>query len=304
MQNTKHLLMIQPVNFGFNTETAINNSFQKNTGEDLQQKALQEFNDLVSVLRKNKVDITVVEDSLIPSTPDSIFPNNWISFHADGRIFLYPMFARNRRAERKVTVLDAVKEKFTVTEIIDFSNSEADNLFLEGTGSMVFDRENKIAYACLSPRTDENILNEFCSMIGYRPVTFSSTSQTGVPIYHTNVMMCIADTYAVICLGSITNEAERKTVISNLERTNKEIVEISLQQLNSFAGNMLQVKNGDNELLLVMSTQAFESLTEGQLETLLKHNRIIHASLNTIETAGGGSARCMLAEIFLYTKTV
>ena len=299
MQNSTHLLMIQPVNFGFNAQTAVNNVFQKNIGGDVQQKALQEFNDFVALLHANKVDVTVVEDSVDPSTPDSIFPNNWISFHSDGRIFLYPMFAVNRRQERKTDVLDAVKNKFTVTDIIDLSTSEADQLFLEGTGSMVLDRENKIAYACLSPRTNEKILNGFCSMAGYKPVTFKATDSTGVDIYHTNVMMCIADTYAVICLDSIADNEERKNVIASLEKTKKEIVDITFQQLNSFAGNMLQVKNGDDELLLVMSSQAYHSLTTAQIETLQNHNRIIHSPLNTIETAGGGSARCMMAEIFL-----
>ncbi len=302
MQNTAHLLMIQPVNFGFNAETAVNNLFQKNIDGGVQQKALQEFNDFVALLRSNKIDVTVVEDSLTPFTPDSIFPNNWISFHADGRIFLYPMFAVNRRQERKAAVLDAVKSKFVVTDIIDLSKSEADNLFLEGTGSMVLDRQYKIAYACLSPRTDDKILNKFCDTLGYSAVTFKATDSTGVNIYHTNVMLCIADTYAVICLDSIVDEEERKNVIAALKKTKKEIVDISLQQLNSFAGNMLQVKNADDELLLMMSTQAFECLTDVQAETLQKHNRIIHSSLNTIETAGGGSARCMMAEIFLERK--
>jgi len=302
MQNSSRLLMIQPVQFGFNAETAVNNSFQKNTGGNLQQKALQEFNDFVAILRNNKVDVTVVEDSLIPSTPDSIFPNNWISFHEDGRVYLYPMFAVSRRHERKDTVLERVKNKFLVKEIIDLSGSENDGLFLEGTGSMVLDRENKIAYACLSPRTGEKILNGFCSMAGYRPVTFRSTDHTGFAIYHTNVMMCVAGTYTVICLESIADKDEQKKVIAALEHTKKEIVDISLQQLNCFAGNMLQIKNAADELLLVMSTQAFESLTEAQTEILQQHNRIIHSPLHTIETSGGGSARCMMAEVFLEKK--
>lgn len=302
MQNTTHLLMIRPVNFGFNAETAVNNSFQKNIKGDIQQKALQEFNGFVELLRKNKVDVTVVEDSLFPSTPDSIFPNNWISFHDDGRVFLYPMFAVNRRLERKTAVLAAVQDKFSVSEIVDLSRSEADELFLEGTGSMVLDRENKIAYACLSPRTDEKILNNFCSMVGYSPVTFRATDSTGVAIYHTNVMMCIADPYAVVCLESIAEGTAKEKLLSSLVLTNKEIIDISLQQLNCFAGNMLQVKNADDELLLVMSTQAFRSLTDLQIRTLQKYNRIIHAPLDSIETAGGGSARCMLAEVFLNKK--
>ena len=192
MQNTAHLLMILPVNFGFNAETAVNNTFQKNIGSDVQQKALQEFTDFVLLLRSNKVYVTVVEDSLHPYTPDSIFPNNWISFHADGRVFLYPMFAVNRRLERKDAVLDTVKQKFSVTEIVDLTKSENEGLFLEGTGSMVLDREHKIAYACLSPRTNEELLNQFCKQVDYSPVTFRATDNTGIDIYHTNVMMCIA----------------------------------------------------------------------------------------------------------------
>ncbi len=302
MQNTSHLLMIQPVNFGFNAETAVNNTFQKNPGGDVQQKALQEFADFVALLRKNKVDVTVIEDSLFPATPDSIFPNNWISFHDGGRIFLYPMFAVNRRLERKAAVLDAVKQKFSVVEIVDLTGSEKEDLFLEGTGSMVLDRENKIVYACLSPRTNEKILDEFCKTTGYHPVTFRATDSTGVVIYHTNVMMCIAGSYAVVCLDSIADKTEKNILYTQLLLTTKDIIDISLNQLNQFAGNMLQVKNAEGELLLVMSTQAFESLNDVQVEVLQKHNRIIHSPLNTIETAGGGSARCMMAEVFLDKK--
>ncbi len=302
MQHPSHLLMIQPVNFGFNAETAVNNSFQQHVEGDIQQIALQEFNDFVALLRKHKVDVTVVEDSLFPATPDSIFPNNWISFHSDGRVFLYPMFAVNRRQERKAAVMDAVKAKFDVTEVIDLTRSETDDLFLEGTGSMVLDRKNKIAYACLSPRTDEQLLNEFCSLVDYSPITFRATDSTGVAIYHTNVMMCIAYNYAVICLDAIFNDEERKNVIASLQKNNKEIIDISLDQLNSFAGNMLQVENVIGELLLVMSTKAFGSLASDQINILQKYNRIIHSPLTHIETAGGGSARCMLAEVFLNKK--
>ncbi len=302
MQNTSHLLMIQPVNFGFNEETAVNNSFQTNIEGDIQQKALQEFNNFVALLREHKVDVTVVEDSLSPATPDSIFPNNWISFHHDGRIFLYPMFAVNRRQERKPAVLNAIRSRFQVKEIVDLSRSETNALFLEGTGSMVLDRENKIAYACLSPRTNEKLLNEFCGMVDHSPVTFRAADGMGVDIYHTNVMMCIADSYAVICLESIPDMEERNLVLGSLIKTNKEIIDITLQQLNHFAGNMLQVKNADDELLLIMSSQAYSALTANQVETLQRHNHIIHAPLDTIETAGGGSARCMMAEIFLPTR--
>jgi hypothetical protein len=302
MQNTAHLLMIQPVNFGFNTETAVNNTFQKNIGGDMQQNALREFADFVELLRKNKIDVTVVEDTLHPSTPDSIFPNNWISFHAEGRVFLYPMFAENRRLERKTAVLDAIKQKFDVDEIVDLTRSENEGFFLEGTGSMVLDRENKIVYACVSPRTDKKLLNEFCKLVDYTPVTFRATDNTGVDIYHTNVMMCVAKTFAVVCLESVADKEEKAILVNSLIKTNKEIVDISLEQLNYFAGNMLQVMNADGELLLIMSTLAYQSLTNVQIEILQKHNRIIHSSLNTIETAGGGSARCMMAEIFLKRK--
>jgi hypothetical protein len=302
MQNTRQILMIQPVSFGFNAQTAVNNSFQKNIDGNLQQNALEEFTNFVTLLRKNKIDVTVIEDTAEPSTPDSIFPNNWISFHDDGRIFLYPMFAANRRQERKADVLDVIKKKFNVKEVIDLSNYEKENIFLEGTGSMVLDRENKIAYACLSPRTNKKILDEFCSLTKYRFVTFHSTDSNEVDIYHTNVMMCMAKNFAVICLDSIADDEERKKVMASLQKTDKEIIDISQAQLNCFAGNMLQVKNADDELLLIMSTQAYESLSAAQIKTLEKHNRIIHSSLLTIETAGGGSARCMMAEVFLEKK--
>lgn len=301
-QNTHQLLMIRPVNFGFNAETAVNNTFQKNIAGNIQQRALQEFDAFVDVLRNNKVDVTVIEDTADPSTPDSIFPNNWISFHEDGRLILYPMFAPNRRQERKAHVLDAIKNRFAVSEVVDLGKYECENIFLEGTGSMVLDRENRIAYACLSPRTDAKLLNEFCTLLGYSPVTLTSTDGEGIAIYHTNVMMCIAKTFAVICLASIRDAEERKTVVSSLQDTYKEIVDISLKQLNHFAGNMLQVRDVNGDLLLVMSTQAYNSLTTAQVEMLQKHTRIIHSSMDTIETAGGGSARCMMAELFLRRK--
>ena len=298
MQNSDHLLMIQPVNFGFNAETAVNNTFQVNIKENVQEKALKEFNDFVNLLRENKVDVTVITDTADPFTPDSIFPNNWISFHADGNVFLYPMFAENRRKEKKQHVLEILKDKFFISQVNDLSKYENETQFLEGTGSMVLDRDNRIAYACISSRTDKNLLNEFCDLIHYSVVNFFSKDMNGVDIYHTNVMMCIADKFAVICLASINEESERESVIKSLTLTNKEIIDISLQQLNSFAGNMLQVSNTTNELLLVMSTQAYRSLTADQINRLEKYNRIIHSPLDTIETAGGGSARCMMAEIF------
>ena len=292
--------MIRPVNFDYNAETAENNAFQvmSNT-EDVQSKAVKEFDDFVSLLRQNKVDVTVVDDTPEPHTPDSIFPNNWISFHEDGTLLMYPMFATNRRAERKVHVLQKIYQQFHVSKQIDLSGYENEGLFLEGTGSMVLDRDNKIAYACLSPRTNIEMLNTFCKKMNYEPVTFTAVDNKDQLIYHTNVMMCVADKYVVICLDSITHKEEKRNVIETIRRTNKKIIEINFEQLNHFAGNMLQVENKNGEKLLVMSIQAYQSLTEEQLNKLNAYNRIIYSSLNTIETNGGGSARCMMAEIYL-----
>ncbi|MGK2861371.1 MAG: citrulline utilization hydrolase CtlX [Chitinophagaceae bacterium] len=292
--------MIKPIHFGFNTETAVNNAFQiENADKNVQAKALKEFNDFVMLLQNYGVDVTVIDDTAIPYTPDSIFPNNWVSFHQDGTLLLYPMYAENRRAERKEHVLRKIAEKFAVRRQIDLSTYEEQNLFLEGTGSMVLDRENSIAYACLSPRTHERLLAEFCQKMNYTPVLFNASDGNGKAIYHTNVLMCVADRYAVICLESITTPAQKELVIKTISNTNKVIVAITLNQMNHFAGNMLQVENDKGEKLLVMSSQAYEALTKEQIHQLNKYNRIIHSPLPTIETNGGGSARCMMAEIHL-----
>jgi hypothetical protein len=300
MQTTSHLLMIRPVNFGFNAETAVNNAFQvAGTEEFIQQKALKEFDDFVALLRLNGVDVTVVDDKPEPHTPDSIFPNNWVSFHEDGTLCLYPMFAENRRRERNPHILDLIAGRFKVLRTIDFSHYENEKIYLEGTGSMVLDRDKKIAYACLSPRTDFLILIDFCEKLGYRAEVFDSVDNNARPIYHTNVMMCVADKYIVICLESIPAEHEKNQLIQTIKYSDKELVTISLEQMNHFAGNMLQVNNSKGEKLLIMSTQAFESLNPGQVILLSSFNKIIHSKLNTIETNGGGSARCMMAEIHL-----
>ncbi|MHA4807608.1 citrulline utilization hydrolase CtlX [Flavitalea flava] len=300
MQTTSHLLMIRPVNFGFNAETAVNNAFQIEAPDDgLQEKALKEFDAFVKVLRENKVEVTVIEDTREPYTPDSLFPNNWVSFHQDGTICLYPMFALNRRLERKPGVLKEIGKKFISLKTIDLSSWEAQGLFLEGTGSMVLDRDNKIAYACLSPRTESRVLQDFCEKMNYIPETFKATDAEGRSIYHTNVMMCVADKYIVICLDSLTVIAERKHVLSTIGNSGKQCIEITLDQMNHFAGNMLQVHNTAHEKLLVMSTRAYDSLTTSQKDLLGSFNRIIHSPLTTIENQGGGSARCMMAEIHL-----
>ncbi|MCL2040267.1 MAG: arginine deiminase-related protein [Bacteroidetes bacterium] len=300
MQNTSNLLMIKPVNFGFNQETAVNNAFQVAGHSDIAQKnAAKEFDNFAKKLEFYGIDLTVVEDTPNPYTPDSIFPNNWISFHKDNKICLYPMFAENRRKERKPNVINVIKQKFKIDETIDFTHFEKDNIFLEGTGSMVLDRENDIAYACLSPRTNEEAFNKFCAVMNFKGVSFVSLDDNNKEIYHTNVMMCVADKYAVICLDTIKNAQHRQIVTNTLANSGKEIIEISTKQMNNFAGNMLQVKNKEGTQFLVMSTTAFRSLTQEQVSRIKNYNDIIYSELDTIEKNGGGSARCMLAEIFL-----
>jgi hypothetical protein len=303
MQTTSHILMIRPVNFLFNAETAVNNAFQvKGNEEGVQQKAENEFDTFVAKLRTKKIDVLVIADTPEPHTPDSVFPNNWISFHNDGSIVLYPMFAHNRRLERKPAVVEKIKTQFNINRVIDFSKYEEEGKYLEGTGSIVLDREKRIAYACISPRTDKQLFNDFCKKMDYAPVAFHAVDETGSAIYHTNVMMCVADQYVVICLESITDKTELQHVKKAINNSGKELIEISLHQMNRFAGNMLQVNNSEGEKYLVMSTQAFNSLDEDQKRKLESYNEIIHSSLNTIEKNGGGSARCMMAEVHLTAK--
>lgn len=300
-QTTSTLLMIRPASFGFNEQTAESNAFQqKDAGlQQVQQKALQEFDNFVEILRGKGVDVTVVNDTAQPQKPDAIFPNNWVSFHDNGDVLLYPMQAPNRRYERNESIVRQLEDRFKVNHIIDLSRFELENKFLEGTGSMVLDRENKLAYACLSPRTNAEVLLAFCHQLGYTPVAFNANDTEGKAIYHTNVMMCVGSKFAVICLDSISDDKEKEAVIISLENTGKEIIAISYEQMNQFAGNMLEVKNTDGGSLLVMSKSAHQSLTQEQVLALEKYTEILWADITTIETIGGGSARCMLAEIHL-----
>lgn len=307
MQTTNTVLMIEPIAFGYNAQTAENNYFQVNSESDsTQTKALEEFNAFVEKLKSKGINVITVKDTLEPHTPDSIFPNNWVSFGSDGKVFLYPMFAPNRRDERRKDIIDSIAEEgFEINEIIDLSSSEKDNKFLEGTGSMIFDHDYKIAYGSVSLRLDEELFRDFCAKIGYEPVVFHSYQTAAgerLPIYHTNVMMCVADKFVVICLDCIDNELEREKVQEVIKSTNKELIEISEDQMQQFAGNMLQVQNDKGKKFLVMSQTAFYSLTPEQIESIQKYNEIIYADLNTIEVNGGGSARCMLAEVFLPKK--
>ncbi|UOU98913.1 arginine deiminase-related protein [Chryseobacterium daecheongense] len=307
MQTTDTVLMIEPIAFGYNAETAENNYFQvEQKGSDIQEKALQEFNAFVEKLRSKGINVITVKDTLEPHTPDSIFPNNWVSFHNDGKVVLYPMFAQNRRVERRNDILETIKNKgFDVEEVDDWSSSEAENKFLEGTGSMIFDHDHKIAYGSISLRLDEKLFREFCEKYGFTPIVFHSFQTVGserLPIYHTNVMMCVADQFVVICLDCIDDELERSKVIEAIKNSEKEIIEISEEQMQQFAGNMLQVQNKDGQKFLVMSETAYRSLTPEQISSIEKYCEIIYSDLYTIEVNGGGSARCMLAEVFLPKK--
>ena len=309
IQITNNILMIQPVSFRYNEQTAVNNYYQQVldnlSDEQTQEKALLEFNNLVELLKNVGVNVIVIEDTKKPDTPDSIFPNNWVSFHADGTVGLYPMCAKNRRAERREDIFDTLVDEygFNIKEIKDFSEFEEHDKYLEGTGSMVLDREHKICYAAISIRTDEIAVMQFCEEFGYRPVCFTanqSVNEERMAIYHTNVMMCVADKFVVICLDTIDDIDERKHVVETLTETGKEIIEITQAQNHRFAGNMLQVM-GDKPYL-VMSNSAFSSLNNKQKKTIEKYCPIIYSSLDTIEACGGGSARCMMAEVFLPKK--
>ena len=307
MQTTDTVLMIEPIAFGYNAETAKNNYFQvEQTGSDIQSKALAEFNTFVGKLREKGINVITIKDTLDPHTPDSIFPNNWVSFHKDGKVVLYPMFASNRRVERREDIIESIKDQgFEVVEIDDWSFSETQGHFLEGTGSMIFDHDNKIAYGSVSLRLDEKLFREFCTKYGFTPVVFHSFQTVGterLPIYHTNVMMCVADKFVVICLDCIDDELERGKVVEAIKGSGKEIIEISEEQMQQFAGNMLQVQNKEGKKFLVMSQTAYQSLTPEQVAAIEKYCEIIYSDLNTIEVNGGGSARCMLAEVFLPKK--
>jgi len=300
-QSTSHILMIRPVNFGFNEETAESNAFQNRDAkdDDANTKAQQEFDGMVNTLCTNGVDVTVIDDTPEPYTPDSIFPNNWVSFHADGEVYLYPMQAENRRLERREDIIAKLEDRFSVKRVIDLSRFEEENKFLEGTGSMVLDREPKIAYACISPRTDRDVLSIFCEHAGYKPVTFDAVDEKGQAIYHTNVLMCVGSGFAVVCFDCIPNPYEKLVVAESLASTQKEIIGISFEQMNHFAGNMLEVKSNAGDTLIVMSQSAFDALFEEQKVILKKYGKLVHADIGTIETIGGGSARCMMAEVHL-----
>jgi hypothetical protein len=302
---TSHVLMVRPARFGFNSETAATNVFQSCSDDSeslVQSRALAELDALVALLRANGIDVTVAEDTPEPPKPDAVFPNNWLSTHEDGRVFLFPMATPNRRLERRRDIIDLLRERFVVSEVIDLSPAEAEGKFLEGTGSVILDRRNHIAYSGLSPRTDESVFLRFCEMAGYRAVAFNAKDDSGVSVYHTNVMLSIGASYAIFCVDAVA-EDQREAVVKVIEGSGKEIVAISISQMKSFAGNAFELRNPDGQAVLVMSASAKASLTEEQLARLGKYAVILAPDLPTIEHVGGGSARCCLCEIALPLRT-
>lgn len=306
-QITDTILMIRPVAFRMNEQTAVNNYYQKVVDkllpETVNAKAQQEFDVFAEKLKAAGVNVIVVNDTTDTDTPDSIFPNNWVSFHENGDVALYPMFAENRRSERREDILDMLEDQgFVIENIVDYTSAEDDDIFLEGTGSIVLDRANHKAYCALSPRADEELLIEYCEDFEYTPIIFEAYQTVNGErklIYHTNVMMCIGETFAVICADCIDDKKERKMVLENLKEDGKEVILLTEEQLNNFAGNMLQVKGANGKSYLVMSDAAKQVLTKDQIAKIEKHTEILSANLDTIEACGGGSARCMMAEVFL-----
>ena len=306
-QITNTILMIRPVAFRMNEQTAVNNYYQQEidnvSDRTIQDRALHEFDTFVSKLENHGVRVIVVEDNLEQDTPDSIFPNNWVSFHRNGLVGVFPMFAENRRRERRDDIFDRIEaEGFEIKSLVDYTSAEAEDIFLEATGSIVLDRENHLAYCALSPRADEGLFIEFCEDFEYTPVIFhayQSFEGKRKLIYHTNVMMAITEKNVVICLDSIDDPKERKHVIEQIKGSGKNIVAITEEQVENFAGNMLQVLGGDDKPLTVMSQSAYECLTAQQRSVLEAEAQLLYSDLSTIETCGGGSARCMMAEVFL-----
>lgn len=295
--------MVRPAHFGFNTETAGNNAFQSNdqslSSQDIQEKAIQEFDTFVKKLRSKGIRVLVVQDTEMPIKHDAVFPNNWFTTHQDGTIITYPMFAPMRRQERREDVINQLRQQYTVNKHIRLEDREQLERYLEGTGSLMLDRPNRIVYACRSIRTDEGLMDEFSLWMGYEKVLFEAYDKSGIPIYHTNVMMALAETFAVICLEAITDAVQRRQVTDKLAITGKEIVAITHAQMNKFAGNMIQLRSKKGERFLVMSSQAHASLESEQLAQLGRHTHVLHSPIDTIEKYGGGSARCMIAEVFL-----
>ena len=309
-QISNHLIMIQPNHFGFNEETAINNYYQKNekrmSEAQIKKVARVEFNELIRKMKEKKINVKIFSDRKHVITTDSVFPNNWMTLHEEGKVILYPMFSDNRRKERRNDIIkDYLKENFQINEIIDLSEWEKREKFLEGTGSMVLDRQNKICFAAVSKRTSKSILKEFCKKLNYKLFTFTANQtckDNRVPIYHTNVMMSIGEKFALICIKSIDDPKEKSEIIRLLNQPKREIIEVNESQIENFVGNILEVQNLEKQNFIIMSTRAFEYLNKKQRNKLECYGEIIHSDLNIIEKIGGGSARCMITENFLMKK--
>ncbi|MEO7445721.1 MAG: arginine deiminase-related protein [Ferruginibacter sp.] len=305
MQTSKNILLVRPSNFSFNSETAASNAFQIRIDESeevIKQKKIQEFETFAATLKSIGVNVLVFDDTIYPEKPDAIFPNNWVTFHSDGSVILYPMSAPNRRLERRQDIIESLKRNFIITTILDLSKYENENKYLEGTGSIIFDHINKIAYACLSPRTNKELFVEVCDYLQYKHIYFYAHDKSGKEIYHTNVMMCIGEMFSVICLGAITDKGERELVFKSLIETGHEVIDITFEQMNNFAGNMLAIQTNNNKSILALSQSSFNSLTAIQKNQIEKYCELVPLSIKTIETIGGGSARCMIAEVFLQPK--
>ena len=292
------VVMVEPYDFGFNAAAAKTNAFQSpNQGIEIHGQALDEFNGLVALLRSSGVEVRVFPDTPLPKTPDSIFPNNWFSVHPDGTLVTYPMQVENRRGERRSDILDWIQNRFHTTRHIDLSSYEQHDLYLEGTGSIIFDHVNHLAYACLSPRTDRSLLSYLCHQLNYTPVIFDAHDELGIPIYHTNVMMALGTHFAVICLDAIADSDQKEQLLALFRQTNRTPILITLDQMRSFCGNIFEVSNSKGERFVVMSDKAYSAFTPSQIATMQKQATILHTPLDTIERIGGGGARCMLAGI-------
>jgi hypothetical protein len=297
-------MMVRPASFGFNPETASSNAFQSVTpqSDSLPAVARKEFDQMVNILNEHDISVHVFDDTTDVIRPDAVFPNNWITFHHDGKVILYPMLAPNRRAERRRDFIDVLQSEYVISELIDLSEEEGNNIFLEGTGSMVFDHANNIVYACRSPRTNESLLNRAAEMLTYRSIVFDALDEKSQCIYHTNVMMNVSEKFAVVCLDSVRREQDQDLLLDSFERTGHKVIAISFAQMNSFAGNMFSVKNRSGESFVLMSQKAFDSLLPGQINEISKYSEILPFNVENIERYGGGSVRCMVAGIFLPRK--
>lgn len=301
-QTTNTVFLIKPAHFGYNAETADSNAFQNKVGEglgEIQGKVLAEFENVVNTLRSSDVQVIVIDDTNDAIKPDAVFPNNWITTHSDGTIALYPMFASNRRIERRADIVELFEKQFQVQRVLDYSHSEENEIFLEGTGSIIFDRINKCAYACLSPRTDEKLFQKVCADLGYTPFSFTALDENGTEIYHTNVMMCIGNGFVVVCLDSVQGSDKKRELIENFAKTGLEIIDISLEQVAQFAGNLLAIQKADGKDVLALSQSAYDALGKYKRSQLSYFTELLPISIPTIETIGGGSVRCMIAEVFL-----